>query len=267
MAGDWVKLHRKIIDSRVFSDEKLLKVWVWCLCRAGFREQYWRGKSVAVGSFITGRKSGADECGLHPSSFHRAMKRLEEWKMIERKSNNRWTTVSVCNWGSYQNQDDADRTTSEQPANSGRTAGEQPANTVEECKESKEGKECKEDSTADKSARRFTYSGGDAETARWMHSLNTTLQPDRKPPSIEAWANEIRLMRERDNRTDEAIRSLYEWCHNDSFWSVNIMSPQKLRDKWDNIKLRQTRQPKGGSRESRGNYDSRKPDQSRPATF
>lgn len=30
----WIKLHRKLISSNVFDNEKVLKVWIWCLMKA-----------------------------------------------------------------------------------------------------------------------------------------------------------------------------------------------------------------------------------------
>ena len=30
----WIKLHRKLLTSNVFDNEKLLKVWIWCLMKA-----------------------------------------------------------------------------------------------------------------------------------------------------------------------------------------------------------------------------------------
>ena len=32
----WIKLHRSIIDSAVFSDADVLKVWIWLLCNVAY---------------------------------------------------------------------------------------------------------------------------------------------------------------------------------------------------------------------------------------
>jgi hypothetical protein len=49
------------------------------------------------------------------------------------------------------------------------------------------------------------------------------------------WANDMRLMRERDGRTVEQIRYLIEWTAKHHFWCDKVMSPSKLRDKWDQL--------------------------------
>ena len=61
--------------------------------------------------------------------------------------------------------------------------------------------------------------------------------PNVKEPNFEKWANEFRLMRERDGRTDNHIKYMINWCQKDSFWYKNILSPDKLRKQWDRLVL------------------------------
>ncbi|WP_158701030.1 replication protein [Phytohalomonas tamaricis] len=49
------------------------------------------------------------------------------------------------------------------------------------------------------------------------------------------WANEFRLMRQRDNRTVEQIRYLIGWAAKHEFWSGVVLCPEKLRRKWDQL--------------------------------
>lgn len=51
----------------------------------------------------------------------------------------------------------------------------------------------------------------------------------------DGWANEFRLMRQRDGRTVEQIRYLISWTAEHHFWSSVVLSPKKLRDKWDQL--------------------------------
>lgn len=59
-----------------------------------------------------------------------------------------------------------------------------------------------------------------------------------KEPNWTTWANEIRLMREQDNRTHKQICELFSRANRDSFWCRNILSPSKLREKWDELSLK-----------------------------
>ena len=59
-----------------------------------------------------------------------------------------------------------------------------------------------------------------------------------KPPIVtESWTKDIRLMIERDGRSVEQIRFIIDWCQDDSFWRSNILSPSKLRAKFDQLRL------------------------------
>jgi hypothetical protein len=62
--------------------------------------------------------------------------------------------------------------------------------------------------------------------------------PHQKKPNFQEWSNDIRLMMERDQRTEEQIEYLIDWCQQDSFWKVNILSPSKLREKFDQLVLK-----------------------------
>lgn len=90
--------------------------------------------------------------------------------------------------------------------------------------------------------RRFTPE--DEACARWLFGCNLSVNPEAKQPNWNTWSDEVRLMREQDKRTHRAICELYAWAKKDGFWSPNIQSPGKLREKWD--QLTEQRMRKGG---------------------
>tara|TARA_B100000700_G_scaffold189815_1_gene209208 strand:- start:59383 stop:60294 length:912 start_codon:yes stop_codon:yes gene_type:complete len=70
------------------------------------------------------------------------------------------------------------------------------------------------------------------------------------------WANEFRLMRERDGRTVEQIRYLIAWTAKHQFWSGVILSPAKLRAKWDQLtkQVKAEHQQRRPSRQTPGRH-------------
>lgn len=56
------------------------------------------------------------------------------------------------------------------------------------------------------------------------------------------WAEDIRLMRERDGRTPEEIKAVFLWANEHEFWRANILSPSKLRQQFTQL-LAQRRRP------------------------
>lgn len=59
-----------------------------------------------------------------------------------------------------------------------------------------------------------------------------------KEPNWTVWANEVRLMCSQDGRTHRQICELYGRVNRDPFWRKNILSPSKLREKWDELSLK-----------------------------
>lgn len=87
----------------------------------------------------------------------------------------------------------------------------------------------------------------DLRCAEWMLALRNITKPSLKKPNMAGWANDIRLMRELDGRTHKEICELFRWACKDSFWYKNILSPAKLRAKWDTLTLHRedtTRKPR-----------------------
>lgn len=87
-------------------------------------------------------------------------------------------------------------------------------------------------------AKKNVFSDDDLKAAEWIFHLIRKLNPGFKEPKFESWANDIRLMRERDNRTHKDICELFKWANQDRFWSVNILSPATLRAKWDQLSMK-----------------------------
>ena len=54
----------------------------------------------------------------------------------------------------------------------------------------------------------------------------------------------MRLMIEQDKRTAEDIKVVIEWCQQDSFWSTNILSADKLRKQFDQLKMKMSKNKK-----------------------
>lgn len=87
--------------------------------------------------------------------------------------------------------------------------------------------------------------GDDLMTAQWMFRRVQLITPTAIEPNWAKWANVIRLMRELDQRSHRDICELYDWVSRDAFWCANVLSPQKLRQKWDQLQAKRGN-PSGG---------------------
>ena len=106
MMEGWIKLHRKSINSSVFRNSNLWKVWTYCLLRANHKQSkiLFEGKEMVIhpGQFITGRFQGAKDCNMKPSTFRDQLYKLRDLKNLDIKSDNKNSLLTVVNWDFYQ---------------------------------------------------------------------------------------------------------------------------------------------------------------------
>lgn len=79
------------------------------------------------------------------------------------------------------------------------------------------------------------YNVEDFSLAELLLKLILDNTPTFKEPDLSKWAEHIRLMRERDNRTYEQIEYVIRWAQSSNFWQPNILSTKKLREKFDTL--------------------------------
>jgi hypothetical protein len=105
----------------------------------------------------------------------------------------------------------------------------------EEREEEKEKEEEREEEKEEKSPKFQTC---DMEMAQQLFSLILENHENAKKPDFDKWADDFRLMRERDKRTEEQLRYLIDWSQSNDFWKGNILSPAKLRKHFDSLAIK-----------------------------
>jgi len=106
----FILLYRKSIDSRVFKNPALWKVWTWCLLKASYKERWVSMKSgkadievkILPGQFLYGRLSAAKELQMKPSSVRNRMEKLKNMRNVDIKEDSQYSIVSIVNWVAYQ---------------------------------------------------------------------------------------------------------------------------------------------------------------------
>lgn len=133
MAQGYIKIYRQIQDTSVWADSDKLKLWLLCLMKASHNKhtQIVGNQIIELepGQFITGRNDIADDfnhgvkrcCSVDGQTLFRWLKNFEKLKMLNIKTTNKYTIVTVLNWDTYQNY--------EQQMNNKRTTNEHQMNT------------------------------------------------------------------------------------------------------------------------------------------
>ena len=123
-----------------------------------------------------------------------------------------------------------------------------PEKRTEEKKEEPKGSSKSQPESA---TRRLAFSEWDAAFAQRMHADILAVVPSAKEPSFDAWANDLRLIREQDRRSEAEIEALWSWANSDSFWRSVLLSPRKLREKWTQLEAKRSSQSRAGPKHGR----------------
>ena len=129
----YIHLYRKSLDSHVFRDAHLWRLWSWCLLKATYKERLVSIRSgkgniivpVVPGQFIFGRDSAAKELNENPSTIWKRMQKLKNIGNCDIESNSQYSVVTIINWDIYQ----SEINNSNSESNSQVTAKGQPSNT------------------------------------------------------------------------------------------------------------------------------------------
>lgn len=111
MDRKWTPLWRKSVESAVFKDDHLWKLWTWILMRRAHQVEHvpmdtGRGVTVVTiqpGQMVVGRKAGARALGWPESSFRNRLKRLtkQPYECIGLEVDKHWSIITVINHKTY----------------------------------------------------------------------------------------------------------------------------------------------------------------------
>ena len=111
MAG-WIKLHRQLLKSDTFKNDKLLKVWIYCLLKTSHAEHeilVGRQKvKLLPGQFIYGRKRAAMDLDMPESTLRDYVEILVKSENITVRATNKYSVITLINWDTYQSDEEKD---------------------------------------------------------------------------------------------------------------------------------------------------------------
>ncbi|MFB7500077.1 hypothetical protein ACFC09_36260 [Streptomyces sp. NPDC056161] len=77
-----------------------------------------------------------------------------------------------------------------------------------------------------------------ADVERVCRHLAAVLEKggSKKPKITDRWRNDVRLLIDKDGITPEQAVAAIDWAHANDFWQAHILSPAKLRQKYDTLR-------------------------------
>lgn len=100
--GGWVKLHRKLLEWEWYGDAHMVHLLVHLLLTATHEDRKYKGLTIRRGQVVTSIKELAEALGASETSTRRRMKRLKSGGFLTIKVAHRITTITICNYDSYQ---------------------------------------------------------------------------------------------------------------------------------------------------------------------
>jgi len=102
-ANGWVKIHRKLEEWEWYTDSKSVHLFIHILIKSNHVARKWRGVDVFPGQFITSRDKLSAQTGISTQAVRTILGRLKSTNEITIKTTSKYTMITVCNWGTYQN--------------------------------------------------------------------------------------------------------------------------------------------------------------------
>lgn len=99
----YIKLHRRLLESEVFQDAKLLKTWVWILMNCNWApRKTMNGILIDRGELFTGFRKAATALDCDKNTVLRHFKKLQDGDMIRYRSGTLGTHVKVLKYRDFQ---------------------------------------------------------------------------------------------------------------------------------------------------------------------
>lgn len=93
MNGGWIKLHRQVLNNEIFRhDPTAWRVFEVLLLLADKNKAEWSGGLYQLTGFT----------GIKKDALYKAVKRLENAKMVTRRVNSKYTVYRICKWADFQ---------------------------------------------------------------------------------------------------------------------------------------------------------------------
>lgn len=236
-------LHRKIMELPFYrTDSDAVHLWIHFILSANhapgpvateFGELLCRR-----GEFITGRHTLAQETGIAPNRIKYLLLKFEKLGMISKESNKKFSKILVIKYDDYQQKvvptDCHQSATNNITSNTNVLDSSQRISLPAVQQEKPQRPEAAiQSSKGDKWG-----TADDLKAAEWMFDVVKAIEPSARKPAFAGWANDIRLMREKDGRDHRDMCSLFRWASQDSFWCGNVLCPAKLREKWSQLAIK-----------------------------
>ncbi len=98
----WIKLHRQFTQWEWYTDDKCFRLFIHLLLRCNHEEAKWQGETIQRGEVITSLGHLSNEVGMTMQTLRTTLKKLEKTGEINKQSTSKLTRITICNYDTYQ---------------------------------------------------------------------------------------------------------------------------------------------------------------------
>lgn len=263
-------IHRQFMDSKLYKDSQAVHLWLHLILKANHADEPVNTEFGVIlvqrGQMITGRPTLVMETFIPDNKVRSLLRTFEAKGMIKTESKGRkFSLLTIVKYDDFQS---INCPTIVQPMSNGNTSNDEALSDV--CPRDVQGlsinnnnilntnvfndrprnsnppveqtKPIRPESAIQSPKGDKWGTSDDLKAAEWIFGKIQIVSPSAKKPNWAAWANDIRLMRSSLGVNHKRICEVFSWANADAFWQSNVLSPSKLREKWDTLNA-QMKQP------------------------
>jgi hypothetical protein len=228
----WFRVYRKLWEKPIWiestPEQKTILVTLLSMANYQGKQWEWQGKEYKLvpGQFITSLDSIVTRCGKGVSiqNVRTALKRFERLGFLTNQSTNKNRLITIRNWQLYQ------RRKYKLTKN---VTGYQQGNNKQLTPNKNVKNEKKVKNYSDPKPIIYNQDSVPYKLSLRLLKKIRSNHPEFKEPNLQKWSSDFQLMLEKDSRKIEEITYIIDWCQQNSFWKSNILSPTKIRNKYD----------------------------------
>ena len=241
----WISLHRKFIEWEWFSDNNMVKLFIYLLLKCNHSASTWKGVSVDRGQLITGLDKLSNDTKISIQTLRTCLSRLEKTQEINMQVTNKYRIITICNYDSYQDSQQAtNKHTNKQLTSNQQTTNKQLTANNNDNKKNNDNNENNYKTTL-----LSELKNSDVDNPKYLEITKAFFELFKKnlieagastnqiDKSKGVWIDHIRLMYEVDKQTSESVTKVFEFLQVDEFWKKNILSTVTLRKQFNKLLL------------------------------
>jgi hypothetical protein len=229
----WVKTYRSIANHWIWTDKPFSKgqAFIDLIMLANHKDNkfMFNGQLTECkrGQFITSEIKLMERWGWSKSKLKRFLKMLEDDQMVIKKTDNKKTSLTILNYGIYQDCETAEDTAKEHQKDIKKTSKRHQKDTNKNVKNNKNEKNEKEIPESKLPEVCYKFSN-------WFKENCFPVSKTLPTGYYQQWAEVYDKLTRIDKYNKDEIEAVCLWATSDPFWSTNIFSPAKLRKKDEN---------------------------------